>query len=73
MNNAKVLGWSKSRALLPCCLVALALIVWVHLYYDQLAVQVQDEPGTKMSSFEKMHKQLHKFAAAPNRNVEKKK
>lgn len=73
MNNAKVLGWSKSRALLPCCLVALALIVWVHLYYDQLAVQVQEEPGTKMSSFEKMHKQLHKFAASPNYNVEKKK
>ena len=31
------------------------------------------EPATTTSSFEKMHKQLHKFAASPNYNVEKKK
>ena len=31
------------------------------------------EPVLKMSSFDKMHKELHKFAAAPNHNVEKKK
>lgn len=35
--------------------------------------QAPQEPVLKMSSFDKMHKELHKYAAAPNQNVEKKK
>ena len=90
MDNAKRQGWSKSRALLPCCLVALALCTFLlemkeasflrnssrtnNANKSQQQVAEAEPVITKTSSlFEKMHKQLHQFAAAPNHYVEKKK
>jgi hypothetical protein len=62
--------WSKSRAFITCGLSTLMLCMFL-IQMKEVSFVLSPSVGIKMSSFDKMHKEFHKSAAALN-HVEKK-